>query len=275
MTVRRPGSWFRLTSHVSLLTLLAAPLLAQSPPDLAKERKDFTTWLATAPDSPLAAVAQQPIGTGLTLGPAEADIPLAGIAASRVTQESGAIYLVDPNGRRAFPRGQLVQLGNYRIRASGSSSRSVSTVFGPQNRKLVPAFYPDDPRFAFTGTIVRPSQRISHRILGLDGLEVEAVESGVFTVSLGSSVTALKVYRADDDETGESDLFIYFRDATSGKGSYPAGRFVSLLPAPDGRYLLDLNRSRNPFCAHSTASPCPLPWPGNSLPEAVTAGERY
>ncbi len=44
---------------------------------------------------------------------------------------------------------------------------------------------------------------------------------------------------------------------------------------PDGRYRLDFNRSRNPFCAYSTAYPCPVPWPGNRIPARIEAGERY
>jgi uncharacterized protein (DUF1684 family) len=66
-----------------------------------------------------------------------------------------------------------------------------------------------------------------------------------------------------------------FRDETNGRGSYPAGRFVSLSPIADGRYRLDFNRARNPFCAYSSAYPCPAPWRGNAIPAPVPAGERY
>jgi uncharacterized protein (DUF1684 family) len=73
----------------------------------------------------------------------------------------------------------------------------------------------------------------------------------------------------------ESELEIFFRDETNGRGTYPAGRFVSLVPLAAGRYRLDFNRARNPFCAYSSAYPCPAPWPGNAIPAPVTAGERY
>ena len=73
----------------------------------------------------------------------------------------------------------------------------------------------------------------------------------------------------------EWELEIYFRDATSGRGSYPAGRFVSLQPLGSGRYLLDFNRARNPFCAYSSVYPCPVPWAGNTITGPVAAGERY
>ena len=73
----------------------------------------------------------------------------------------------------------------------------------------------------------------------------------------------------------ESELEIYFRDGTSGKGSYPAGRFVSLIPLPGNRYALDFNRARNPFCAYNTVYPCPTPWRGNTLERPIAAGEKY
>jgi uncharacterized protein (DUF1684 family) len=73
----------------------------------------------------------------------------------------------------------------------------------------------------------------------------------------------------------ESELEIFFRDETNGKGTYPAGRFVSLTPLADGQYRLDLNRARNPFCAYNSVYPCPAPWRGNTISAAVRAGERY
>ena len=43
----------------------------------------------------------------------------------------------------------------------------------------------------------------------------------------------------------------------------------------DGQYRLDFNRARNPFCAYSSAYPCPAPWRGNVIPARIAAGERY
>ena len=41
------------------------------------------------------------------------------------------------------------------------------------------------------------------------------------------------------------------------------------------RWCLHFNRARNPFCAYSSAYPCPAPWNGNTIPIPVTAGEQY
>jgi uncharacterized protein (DUF1684 family) len=71
------------------------------------------------------------------------------------------------------------------------------------------------------------------------------------------------------------DLFIVFGDATNGRESYGAGRFLAAL-APDtaGAVLLDFNRAVNPPCAFTAYATCPLPPPENILPVAVKAGEK-
>lgn len=265
---RIAGFWFALAVH-------STTSLAQSGPDLTRERADFTQWLATAPTSPLAAVAQQVIGAGLTLGPAQSDIPLKGVAASRVAEEQGVAFLYREERRQALARGQIVVLGEYRIVANGFPGRSVLAVYGPQRAAKTPSFFAPDPRFALSGTLTPPAERASHRILSPDGVETNAVEAGTFTVSLESTATALRVYRVQDPGTEESQLLVYFRDSTSGAGTYPAGRFVELTPLSGNRYLLDFNRASNPFCAYSSVYACPVPWPGNTLSVAVTAGERY
>ena len=113
------------------------------------------------------------------------------------------------------------------------------------------------------------------RVLALDGVETEAVEAGTVSVTVGGRTARLLVRRIPTGAEDESELEIYFRDATNGEGTYPAGRFVPLVPLPDGRYRLDFNRARNPFCAYSSAFPCPAPWRGNTLEAKVEAGERY
>jgi uncharacterized protein (DUF1684 family) len=112
------------------------------------------------------------------------------------------------------------------------------------------------------------------RVLAEDGVEVDATEAGTVTIPLGGGTT-LRALRLPGAEPDESDIEIYFRDATNDHGTYPAGRFVTLVPAGGGRWRLDFNRARNPFCAYNTAYPCPAPWRGNTIAAPVPAGERY
>ncbi len=76
------------------------------------------------------------------------------------------------------------------------------------------------------------------------------------------------------EDPAEPQLFFIFRDKTSGKGTYPAGRFLYAAMPKDGQVTLDFNRSYNPPCAFTPFATCPLPPPQNRLPIAVKAGEK-
>ncbi|UKE48983.1 DUF1684 domain-containing protein [Xanthomonas translucens pv. cerealis] len=70
-------------------------------------------------------------------------------------------------------------------------------------------------------------------------------------------------------------LFVVFADRSSGRGSYPAGRFLDVpAPSADGSVVLDFNRAYNPPCAFTPFATCPLPPPENRLDLAVEAGEK-
>jgi len=254
--------------------LLALALAAPAALSAQTERDDYLAWLATAANSPFAAVAQQPIGAGLRLGPATADIPLAGLSEHRVIERGGAVSLEGPGGR-ALPRGRPVPLGRYTIAVAGAPGRSVLTVFGRGGERKRAQHYPHDESLVFLGTLAPPAKRTTVRVLAVDGVETEASEAGTVTVPVGGTRTRLRVLRIPTGDGEESELEIFFRDATNGEGTYPAGRFVALVPEAGGHYRLDFNRARNPFCAYSSAYPCPAPWRGNTIPAPVRAGERY
>lgn len=257
-----------------IATLLLAPALqAQVPADLVRERAQFAEWLATAPNSPMVARGLAAIGPGIRLGPAEAEIPLAGVDA-RIMESGGTVTLEGSLGRRVLPRNRLTTVAELSLFVSGPAGKSIVTVYGGERKPQTPAYYPYNPGKVFIGPL-HPVEPRRFATLALDGLEVEATEVGSVVIPDGSSSTRLRVYRIPDASGEESELMIYFRDATSGKGSYPAGRFVTLQPVEGGKYRLDLNRAQNPFCAYRSVYPCPAPWPGNTLTMAVEAGETY
>jgi uncharacterized protein DUF1684 len=266
--------WRSAAVALAVLPLAFRPAIGQLPADLARERADFAAWLAEAPTSPLGAVAQQPIGPGIRLGPADADIPLAGIPEHRVTERSGTVRLDGPSGR-VLPRGAAVPLGNHTLTAEGEVGRTTLMVFGPTRRTLVPAYYAYRPDLVVTGTLTPPVERGLVDVLGVDGVEVEGAEAGSIDFELGAEHARLRVLRLPTGDGEESELEVFFRDGSNGRGSYPAGRFVALEPSGGGRYRLDFNRARNPFCAYSSVYACPAPWRGNALRTAVEAGERY
>jgi len=267
----------RLSSRIIRLlpfVLLTSSLVAQAPPDVVMERAGYVDWLKNAPNSPLAAVAQQRLGNGVRLGPADADIPLPGIDEYRVYPSATGLVLEGSDGKRPIGRGGPYRIGKYALYLSGPQPGTVLTVFTDRAGKEPPGYYDYDASMVFRGPLIRLETPKQMRVLTSDGIEADATEVGSVVVPLGGR-TSLRVLRIPFAGGDESDLEIYFRDESNGDGTYPAGRFVSLHPLPNGQFRLDFNGARNPFCAYNSVYPCPAPWRGNTLPAAIRAGERY
>ena len=276
--VRAPGRLgsILLSAYCSLLTAYFAPVTGQQP-DVERERAEYVRWLATAPTSPMAAVALVPIGPGIRLGPADADVPLAGLPEHRVTERGGRVSLESRGVVRSLFRGRPLTVGPHTLLASGPVGRTVVAVFSSPERPdtKTPSWYPYDPAAAAIVALEPPARAGVVRVLAADGIEVDAAEAGTVTVGLGGQRATLIVRRMPGATPEETELEVYFRDRTNGTGTYPAGRFLTLVPAGEGRYRLDFNRARNPFCAYSSIYPCPAPWRGNAIGARVEAGERY
>jgi uncharacterized protein len=78
-----------------------------------------------------------------------------------------------------------------------------------------------------------------------------------------------------DPVVEEDSLFFIFHDETSGKGTYPPGRFLHADFAKDGKVTLDFNKAYNPPCAFTPYATCPLPPKQNRLPLRIEAGEQF
>ena len=69
-------------------------------------------------------------------------------------------------------------------------------------------------------------------------------------------------------------LFVPFADATTGKETYSAGRYLDLDPTATGIYTIDFNLAYNPTCAYNETYSCPYPPKSNRLEVAIRAGEK-
>ena len=92
--------------------------------------------------------------------------------------------------------------------------------------------------------------------------------AGVVNFNVAGQQARLTLY-----STGQPGYFIPFRDATSGNGSYGAGRYLDIEPNADGTINLDFNEAYNPFCVYNEAYSCPLPPIENWLQVPIEAGE--
>ena len=84
-------------------------------------------------------------------------------------------------------------------------------------------------------------------------------------------LTALKSALEGDDSEG---LFIAFKDTTTGRETYGAGRYLMIDDPESESFVLDFNRAFNPLCNYSDAYNCTLPPRENHLEVAIRAGEK-
>ena len=105
--------------------------------------------------------------------------------------------------------------------------------------------------------------------------EREFIRWGEFRFEVNGSQCVLRAYKSDPEE---ERLWVPFRDKTSGKETYGAGRYLDLEPerhrTAEGKWILDLNRAYNPWCAYSEAYTCPFIPPENWLEVPIRAGKK-
>ncbi len=139
-------------------------------------------------------------------------------------------------------------------------------------------YFPMDPAWRYAGFIERykTAERIS--IVTTSGKPRPCERWGSVTFARDGQVLTLQVYRLLDvpERKGGEGLFLPFKDATTGKETYDAGRYVDLVGPEGGPFVLDFNLAYNPSCAYGDAGrfQCPVTPAENRLPIAITAGER-
>jgi uncharacterized protein (DUF1684 family) len=77
------------------------------------------------------------------------------------------------------------------------------------------------------------------------------------------------------EEKDAKELFFIFRDQTSGRETYGAGRYLYTPLPRDGTVVIDFNKAYSPPCAFTRYATCPLPPRQNRLPVRVEAGEKH
>jgi|LauGreDrversion4_2_1035121.scaffolds.fasta_scaffold01049_7 uncharacterized protein (DUF1684 family) len=108
-------------------------------------------------------------------------------------------------------------------------------------------------------------------------IQIENVKGGVSESRLAGRVEFElqgQHLKLDVLEDSADSLMIVFRDQTSGRDTYGAGRFLSFPIPQDSSVTLDFNRAYNPPCAWNPHTLCPLPPKSNHLPITVAAGAR-
>jgi uncharacterized protein (DUF1684 family) len=128
-------------------------------------------------------------------------------------------------------------------------------------------YFPEDPALRYTVTVDPEGSGAPEEVEMSDGSSDHLRRAGTVRFDVGGERASLITFAQGDG------LFIPFRDATSGKETYGAGRYVEAEALGEGRFELDFNRAYNPYCAYNDAWRCPLPPRENWLAVPIKAGE--
>jgi len=134
-------------------------------------------------------------------------------------------------------------------------------------------YYPIDLKYAIVGTIERYPTEPKPLYVNLPtnkGREKKYVKYGKFRFKWEAKEYVLQIYRP----LGGGELFLPFKDKTTGKETYPEGRYLYIEPMPGGKVLIDFNRAYNPFCEYHEKYTCPFAPEENWLNIPIQAGEK-
>jgi uncharacterized protein len=132
-------------------------------------------------------------------------------------------------------------------------------------------YFDINPAYKITGKIDRVTSGQTINI-SMSGGEVEEYEAyGNIKFEIEGVKCALKIFK-----TPEGNLFLPFRDLTSNKETYGAGRYLDFgVNEVNGNQIeIDFNRAYHPYCAYNHTFTCPVPPAENSLNVGIKAGER-
>jgi len=131
--------------------------------------------------------------------------------------------------------------------------------------------YPVDPTWRIEADFIPYTTAQIRAVPTVLGTSEPMSAPGLLRFKVGGREITLEPMVEDPEHP---ELFIIFVDATGGRGTYPAGRFLYAAMPKNGKVTLDFNRAINPPCAFTHFATCPLPPKQNHLEIAISAGEK-
>ncbi len=130
------------------------------------------------------------------------------------------------------------------------------------------SYFPENANLVINAKIDRKVEPGIVRMETTKGEQQEYRRYGVVRFEVDGRPAQVTLYASDHSH----NLFLPFRDATSGKETYGAGRYLDL-DAHGDEVLVDFNYAYNPNCAYNPDWSCPLPPAENWLKVPIRAGE--
>jgi uncharacterized protein (DUF1684 family) len=187
-----------------------------------------------------------------------------------------AFKIKDQVKREATVDPSAIQIGRFHLRLSYQRFPAI-IVFDSQSPRMKEykglEYFPIDLSYCYELPLKRDPKSEKIIIMSTRGDRRSAERVGWFDFLVAKTPCRLEATRLLEPGSGENDISVFFRDATTGKESYPLGRYVDVKKLKNGNYLLDFNMAYNPACAFSNFYNCPVPPKSNTLTAAIRAGE--
>ena len=130
--------------------------------------------------------------------------------------------------------------------------------------------YPVDQRWRVSARFDAFEQPKTMRIDDVRGGKTEFPAVGRLTFRIGDREQQLTAFQFPDSK----EFFVLFKDATNASTTY-GFRMIDAPVVRNGQWtVIDFNEARNPPCAYSPYTTCPLPPAENRLAVAIEAGEK-
>jgi uncharacterized protein (DUF1684 family) len=133
-------------------------------------------------------------------------------------------------------------------------------------------YYAPDPSYVAPAELKLADQRPVFEMPTSTGKLRRMERVGVLEFSLKGQPMSLAAFVEEGQQL--ELLFVPFADLTTGKDTYPAGRYLEIRPTSTGFYNIDFNTAFNPTCAYNETYDCPFPPASNRLKVAILAGEK-
>lgn len=166
------------------------------------------------------------------------------------------------------------RLQAYRERRDHHYATAESSPLSPEQREAFAGlqYFDERPDLALELPIDTSGDDVGEHIemQTSSGTPKHFVRAGRVRFEVDGQPVTLSVFK--DVERGR--YFLPFRDGTSGKESYGAGRYLDPKARPDGTLVVDFNYAYNPHCAYGEGWSCPIPPLENFVKARIEAGER-
>jgi len=177
----------------------------------------------------------------------------------------------------ALAESATFSIADFTVRFHPAEDRVTFIIFDPERSEMTSfehlLYFPPDRNYAVPARLVELSEP--------EAIEMPTTRNLIKTFyryakiefevdGENQELTAFKYGLTGDEAKG---LFIPFKDSTTGRETYGAGRYIQIDDPDSEDFIFDFNRAFNPLCNYSPAYNCTLPPHENHLKVAIQAGE--